>query len=82
MSSSEASALHELRVGERATVVAVDAGPSTGARLLALGFAPGTPVHAVRRAPLGDPTEYEVRGARIALRSSEAALIRVQRDIR
>lgn len=80
MTNGAPTALHELKVGERATVLTVDATPATGDRLLALGFAPGTPVHAVRRAPLGDPTEYEVRGARIALRSSEAALIRVQRE--
>lgn len=37
-------------------------------RLLDLGFVPGTVVHVVRRGPLGDPMELELRGYRICLR--------------
>ena len=44
-------------------------------RVLALGFVPGTEVKSVRRAPFGDPTEYELRGGRVSLRRSEAALL-------
>ena len=43
-----------------------------------LGFCVGTPVRAVRRAPLGDPCLYELRGYRIALRRGEARWIRVR----
>ncbi|MEZ5217207.1 MAG: FeoA family protein [Ilumatobacteraceae bacterium] len=43
-----------------------------GARLASLGFLPGTEVRVVRRAPLGDPTIYELRGTRLCLRSTEA----------
>ena len=32
----------------------------------------------IRRAPLGDPVEYELRGCRICLRRSEAERIRVR----
>jgi ferrous iron transport protein A len=49
-----------------------------GRRLLALGLAPGTRVRVVRRAPLGDPTVYELRGYQLCLRRSEAAGVRVQ----
>ena len=48
------------------------------ARLLDLGFTPDTEVHVVRRAPLGDPVVYELRGMRLCLRGSEAAWIRVR----
>lgn len=44
-------------------------------RLEALGFVEGTRVEILRRAPLGDPTEYALRGTRISLRRTEAALI-------
>ena len=44
-------------------------------RVLSLGFVPGSLVRMVRRAPLGDPVEYSVRGTRVALRRSEAARI-------
>jgi Fe2+ transport system protein FeoA len=42
-----------------------------GRRLRDLGFVPGTRVLIVRRAPLGDPIEVEIRGYRICLRRSQ-----------
>lgn len=47
-------------------------------RLEDLGFVPGTRVRALRRAPLGDPTLYEVRGTQLCLRRSEALRVRVR----
>lgn len=44
-------------------------------RLMELGVLPGTTVRMVRRAPLGDPLEVEVRGFHLSLRASEAARI-------
>ncbi|HSJ71714.1 MAG TPA: FeoA family protein [Acidimicrobiia bacterium] len=46
-------------------------------RLISLGLVPGASITVVRRAPLGDPTEYAVRGSRIAIRRSEASTILV-----
>lgn len=46
-------------------------------RLEDLGFLPGTVVRVERRAPLGDPTVYELRGSRLALRKESARLINV-----
>ncbi|MCX8072316.1 MAG: FeoA domain-containing protein [Candidatus Binatia bacterium] len=37
-------------------------------RLLDLGFVPGTRLKIVRRAPLGDPVEIEIRGTRLCFR--------------
>ena len=47
-------------------------GPSL-VRLQELGLVPGTQVRVVRRAPLGEPIEVEVRGSRLAMRNHEAA---------
>jgi Fe2+ transport system protein FeoA len=47
-------------------------------RLLDLGLLPGTEVRVLRRAPLGDPVEYELRGYRLCLRRSEAERVRVR----
>ena len=47
-------------------------------RLLDLGFVPGASVTILRKAPLGDPTAYLIRGAVIALREEEGALIEVE----
>ncbi len=69
--------LSELAPGTRAVVAAVDAESPLGRRLQDLGFVPHTEVKVVRRAPLGDPTEYEVRGVRLCLRRTEAAGIAV-----
>lgn len=50
------------------------------ARLLALGVTPGAQVRVVRAAPLGDPIEVEVRGARLSLRRAEAGAVEVEVD--
>jgi ferrous iron transport protein A len=70
--------LAELPLGEPAVVEAVDGGSAVATRLLDLGFAPGTAVRALRRAPLGDPTLYELRGTQLCLRRSEAERIGVR----
>ena len=64
--------LAQLPPGQRAVVRAVDRSSPIGERLLDLGFLPGTPVTAVSRAPLGDPTVYALRGTRFCLRRREA----------
>ncbi len=43
--------------------------------LMELGVVPGTRVEVIRRAPLGDPLEIDVTGARLAIRRSVAASI-------
>ena len=72
-----ASTLADLEPGASARVAGVDAGSALGRRLLDLGFVPGTDVRVVRRAPLGDPVEYELRGYRLCLRRAEALRIHV-----
>jgi ferrous iron transport protein A len=61
-------------------VVAVDTQSPIGRRLLDLGFRPGTPLRVERRAPLGDPTTYLLRGSRFCLRRREADQIQVSRE--
>jgi ferrous iron transport protein A len=70
--------LAELPVGQPAVIEAVADGSPVAARLLDLGFVPGTRVRALRRAPLGDPTLYELRGAQLCLRRSEAMRVAVR----
>jgi ferrous iron transport protein A len=47
-------------------------------RLRELGFVPGTMVSVLRRGPLGDPLELELRGYRICLRKTDLAAIHVE----
>jgi ferrous iron transport protein A len=70
--------LSELPVGARAFVVALAAAPELAARLTALGFLPATEVRCRRRAPFGNPRVYELRGAQLCLRHSEAANVLVE----
>jgi DtxR family Mn-dependent transcriptional regulator len=48
-------------------------------RLMDLGILPGTVIKAELASPSGDPVAYRVRGANIALRSSQADQIRIER---
>jgi DtxR family Mn-dependent transcriptional regulator len=71
--------LADVAVGEQAVVAGL-ASACRGAqrrRLLDLGFVPGTVVTAERRAALGDPVAYRVRGALVALRRAHAAWVLV-----
>lgn len=78
--------LADLAPGDRAVVVAVEAGatPSVARRLGDLGFMPGTEVEVVRRAPLRDPVVYRVRDYEVCLRRAQAETVRVTRtaDVR
>lgn len=70
--------LSQVPVGSSVVVRVVDQGVSgEGRRLREVGFVPGTRVRVERRAPLGDPTVYEVRSTRLALRRSGADLVEV-----
>jgi ferrous iron transport protein A len=46
-------------------------GPGVPRRLLELGFVAGTRVEVVRRGPLGDPIELELRGYRVCVRRTD-----------
>ena len=73
--------LSELPVGSVAIVRSVDPGPSgEGRRLQEIGFVPGTLVRVERRAPMGDPTVFEIRSTRLALRRRGAALVEVEQQ--
>jgi Fe2+ transport system protein FeoA len=70
--------LSDLPIGTRARVLRIVDEDASGERLLDLGFLPGTPVMCRRRAPLGDPRVYELRGVQLCLRRSEAQRILVE----
>ena len=71
--------LSELRPGERGVVTTVAEDARAARRLLDLGLLPGTEVRAIRRAPLGDPAVYELRGARLCLRREDARHVQLDR---
>ena len=70
--AARAVPLASLAPGARAVIESVDATSALGQRLADLGFLPRTPIEVLRRAPLGDPVAYELRGYRLCLRRAEA----------
>ena len=72
------SVLTDLRIGETATLVALDLPESVQNYLMHMGFVPDALVTAIRRAPAGDPTVYGIDGMEIALRRETSDSIRVR----
>jgi len=69
--------LSDLLPGRRARLVPSPDGEEIPRRLQDLGFVPDTPLEVVRRAPLGDPVEIEIRGYRLCLRLEQLTALRV-----
>jgi Fe2+ transport system protein FeoA len=68
----------ELPVGSQARVVEIAGSGKHQRRMLDMGFVPGAEVNSVRRAPLGDPIEYRIKGTAVALRREDADTILVE----
>jgi len=77
----QVSVLTDMRIGETATLVALDLPESVQNYLMHMGFVPDAQVTALRRAPAGDPTVYAIDGMEIALRRETADLIRVRSNV-
>ncbi len=71
--------LADLPLQTNATIERIDGRRTWRLRLLELGLVPGTEIRVVQVAPMGDPLELSVRGARLSIRASEAAAIQVSR---
>ena len=69
--------LTTLQEGDIAYISKIIGKGSYRKRIMEMGFSPGTRVVVVRKAPLKDPVEYEIRGSRIALRNMDASGIEV-----
>lgn len=72
--------LDELRDRQSAVITGFDPAMDSSCRqrLEDLGLLPETPIFRERRAPLGDPAVFRVRGTLLCLRRSEARLILVR----
>ncbi len=72
--------LSELLVGEHGYIVKVSGRGAFRKRILEMGFVKGKKVSVVKKAPLGDPIEYEIMGYRVSLRRSEAEMIEIVKE--
>lgn len=71
--------LDTLLPGQTATITRITGSGAVRRRLMDMGLTNGASISVVRRAPLGDPIEYQLRGYNLSLRKSEAATIVVAR---
>jgi len=69
--------LNKLGVGCCGKVVEVGGSSEVRRRLLEMGFCNGASVEVLRRAPLGDPIAFKVRGYCLSLRDEQAAYVKI-----
>ena len=69
--------LSELKPGEKGVVSKVVGDREIRRRLLDMGLTRGTEIIVVRRAPLGDPVEFLLKGYNLSLRKKESENIYV-----
>lgn len=70
--------LSELEPGSAAVLREMPSAGMNFLRLREMGMLPGTRLKLIRRAPLGDPLEIEVRGYHLTLRKEEAEHLLVE----
>jgi len=72
--------LSDLFPGDRAKILSFQgATRAYRQRLMTMGLTPQTEIQVIRRAPMGDPIEIEVRGSLLSLRQAEAACLQLER---
>ena len=64
--------LSELKPGEKGVISKVLGDSEVRRRLLDMGLTRGTEITVVRRAPLGDPVEFLLKGYNLSLRKRES----------
>lgn len=69
--------LSSLAAGSRCMVRTVGGEASLRRRLLEMGFCGNTCVEVIRRAPMGDPIEFRLRGYCLSLRADQAQHVEV-----
>ncbi len=70
----------QLELGQKATVIGIRADESNRLRMIQMGVTAHAPIRIVKRAPLGDPLELEIRGYRVCLRKAQAESILVHTE--
>jgi ferrous iron transport protein A len=69
--------LDQIPKGRLVHVVGVEGDDPIARRLNDLGIREGVRIEVIRRAPLGDPTVFELCGYQLCLRKSESTRVRV-----
>ncbi|MBD1571839.1 ferrous iron transport protein A [Vibrio sp. S17_S38] len=71
--------LNELKSGQSARIVDMsELSTDIRKKLMIMGMLPNTQVKLIRKAPLGDPLQIEVRGVSLAIRGKIASEIAIE----
>lgn len=70
--------LSDLKLGEKGVITRITGAGAVRRRILDMGLVSGTEITVVRRAPLGDPVEFLLKGYNLSLRAKEAGHVYVQ----
>lgn len=72
--------LADLKEGEEAIIAHLSSKEGTDLKrhLLGMGFVRGAKIKLEKRAPLGDPLEFKIKGYNICLRKEEAEYILIE----
>ncbi|EEX91744.1 ferrous iron transport protein A [Vibrio orientalis CIP 102891 = ATCC 33934] len=71
--------LSQLQQGQKATITSfTELSNDVRKKLMVMGLLPQTPVKLIRKAPMGDPLQVEVRGVSLAVRVNIADAIQVE----
>jgi Fe2+ transport system protein FeoA len=69
--------LNELEPGQTGIVTSIEGSGATRRRIMDMGIVRGSEIKVIRKAPLGDPVEFEIRDYNLTLRKREAKCIHV-----
>lgn len=72
--------LNELGQGESAIIVEILGDDVIASRLMEMGLIEDESISMIGKAPMGDPTEFAVRGYRISLRKNESTRVIVRKE--
>lgn len=72
--------LSQLEPGQRAVIVTVTGKGAVRRRMIDMGMTRGSQIQVIRKAPMGDPIDFKIKGYHLSLRKSDAELIMVERE--
>lgn len=75
---TRAISMRQLKVGQKAKIMSVEAQGEVNQRIRDMGLIPGSTVSIVGHAPLKDPVAVRLSGVTISLRNNEADHIHVE----
>ncbi len=67
----------DLKKGSTAVIRSIDFSHKSAARLVEMGFTPGSPIEVIGSSPFGDPLMLRIRGYSVAVRRRDLAAVEV-----